>query len=111
MGDTTYVPQIFVQDMDLVEGPNASGTGSPEGVVGGYPGYTYLRTSNNAFYVKTSGLGTLTGWVEITGGGGGGTTQVATGTGVPVDEPFAGTVLYVDTDTADIYFWNGSAWI
>ena len=43
----------------------ATGTGSPEGVVSGYPGSTYSRTdggSGTCFYVKESGSGN-TGWV------------------------------------------------
>lgn len=42
-----------------------SGTGSPEGVVSGDPGHTYVDTSNGFFYVKTSGTGTTTGWLVI----------------------------------------------
>lgn len=40
-----------------------SGVGSPEGVVTGDVGRTYLRTSDNSFWVKTSGTGN-TGWTQ-----------------------------------------------
>lgn len=41
------------------------GSGSPEGAVTGSRGYTYVDTANNAFYVKTSGDSTNTGWTAL----------------------------------------------
>lgn len=43
-----------------------TGEGSPEGVVTANPGCIYQRTDGGAsttLYVKTSGVGTNTGWV------------------------------------------------
>lgn len=42
-----------------------AGVGSPEGVVTANPGATYLDTSTNSFWVKNSGTGTNTGWVQL----------------------------------------------
>jgi hypothetical protein len=42
-----------------------SGTGSPQGAQVGSPSNTYLDTSGNHFWVKATGTGTNTGWVEI----------------------------------------------
>ena len=41
-----------------------SGSGSPEGVVQGSPGYTYWDLTNGTFYVKNTGTGT-TGWQSL----------------------------------------------
>jgi hypothetical protein len=44
--------------------PGAVGIGSPEGVVTANAGTTYLDTSTNSFWVKSSGIGN-TGWTEL----------------------------------------------
>lgn len=49
------------------QGRTNAGVGSPEGVLVGNPGDTYVDTSNNWFYVKTSGIGTKTGWQLLLG--------------------------------------------
>jgi hypothetical protein len=44
------------------------GTGSPEGVVDAPKGVLYQRrdgSTGTLLYIKTTGLGTLTGWVAI----------------------------------------------
>lgn len=43
-------------------GGNFSGTGSPEGVVTANKGATYVDTTSNQFYFKTTD-GTNTGWI------------------------------------------------
>lgn len=43
---------------------NATGTGSPEGVVSASPGAGYLDTATGNFYVKQTGTGS-TGWAII----------------------------------------------
>jgi hypothetical protein len=45
-------------------GAGMVGVGSPEGVIVAPAGTTYLDTSNNAFYIKGSGVGS-SGWVEL----------------------------------------------
>lgn len=46
-------------------GGTSAGSGSPEGVVVGSPGDTYLDTATNDFYAKATGSGTNTGWVAL----------------------------------------------
>lgn len=43
-----------------------SGSGSPEGAVTASPGATYLRTSDESFWVKKTGTGN-TGWIQLIG--------------------------------------------
>lgn len=65
------VPYLMIQALRNISGGGTgsscchSGTGSPEGVVTGDPGHTYIDTSNGFFYVKTSGTGTNTGWLAV----------------------------------------------
>lgn len=50
---------------DALEERFKTGEGSPEGVVTANPGCIYQRTDGGAsttLYVKTSGVGTSTGW-------------------------------------------------
>lgn len=63
----------------------ASGSGSPEGVVSGTPGKFYWDATGNNLYVKDTGNGTKTGWVLFSGsgGGGGGATAPVSGSGSP----------------------------
>lgn len=84
------------------------GAGSPEGVVTATPGRTYWDQTGDILWVKDSGSGN-TGWVEYEVGGG--SAQIASGVVAPVGAPAAGIIFYVNTVTADIYVWNGSAWI
>lgn len=44
--------------------PFLFGAGSPEGAVSASPGRTYVRTDTGGFWYKSSGSGTMTGWVE-----------------------------------------------
>lgn len=45
-------------------GSGLSGAGSPEGSVTASPGTTYLDTSTNSFWAKSSGSGN-TGWFQL----------------------------------------------
>ncbi|SRR6266542_3304801 len=45
-------------------GGGLAGAGSPEDVTTASPGTTYLDTSTNSFWVKSSGVGN-TGWVQL----------------------------------------------
>lgn len=58
-------PSIYYGDL------NASGHGSPEGVLIAWPGSTYVDLDTNDFYTKNSGEGTAEGWALASGGGGG----------------------------------------
>lgn len=49
--------------------------------------------------------------LSISGGGAGGTTQIATGTSDPVGSPASGIVLFARTDIVRVLQWNGSAWV
>lgn len=46
-------------------GGDDGGPGSPEGVQDGAVGKTWFNTSDNSFWVKTTALGTLTGWIQL----------------------------------------------
>lgn len=46
-------------------GATFAGAGTPQNAQVGSPGNTYLDTSGNHFWVKATGTGTNTGWVEI----------------------------------------------
>ena len=37
-------------------------------------------------------------------------TQIGFGSPTPTSAPLAGAPLYVDTDTDDLYVWNGTSW-
>jgi hypothetical protein len=41
------------------------GTGSPEGVQTGSPGRMYLDISNDSLWMKRTGTGTTTGWIQL----------------------------------------------
>ncbi len=43
---------------------NHYGSGSPEGVVTASPGHTYVDRTNHIFYIKETGVGTDTGWIQ-----------------------------------------------
>lgn len=45
-------------------GTGLSGAGSPEGSVSASPGTTYLNTSDNSFWAKSTGSGS-TGWIQL----------------------------------------------
>lgn len=49
---------------DYATGGNFSGAGSPEGVVVASPGATYIDTSSGSFWMKKTGSGTNTGWLQ-----------------------------------------------
>lgn len=42
-----------------------SGIVDPNGAVTGSPGQTYVNTASGKVFVKTSGVGTNTGWTQI----------------------------------------------
>lgn len=46
-------------------GATYSGSGSPQGVQTADPGNTYWDQLNSVLYIKDSGVGTNTGWLEI----------------------------------------------
>lgn len=46
-------------------GGTLSGAVDPNGSATGDPGYTYVNTAANTFWVKTSGTGTNTGWLQF----------------------------------------------
>ena len=50
---------------DYATGGNFSGAGSPEGVVVASPGATYIDTTNGFFWMKKTGTGTNTGWINV----------------------------------------------
>lgn len=84
MSQTNYVPQIFVQTFTADYGPQGAGTGSPEGVATGYPGYTYVDVTGPTLYIFSGTPGETTGWSSVSGGGGGGgTLTTLSGTGSP----------------------------
>ena len=58
--DQVLVPKTGTQTPTYA----ASGSGSPEGVNVGFPGYTYFDTLNGTFYIKATGAGT-TGWQPL----------------------------------------------
>ena len=43
------------------------GTVNPEGNVEAWPGFTYLNTSTETVWVKKTGNGTKTGWIQVIG--------------------------------------------
>ncbi len=45
-------------------GAGLSGSGSPQGVVSANPGQTYVDTAGHTFWIKETGSGTNTGWVQ-----------------------------------------------
>ena len=47
----------------VVSGCSLAGTGSPEGVLAGIPGCTYVRIDTGGFWYKSTGAGS-TGWTE-----------------------------------------------
>ena len=46
-------------------GGGSVGVGSPEGVVIGNPGNSYLDSSTNSFWFKETGTGTNVGWIQL----------------------------------------------
>lgn len=64
----------YVPNLDIPDAPDNDKiiSGSPEGVVTGSPGNWRLDGDTNTLYVKKTGDGTNTGWVAVSGGGGGG---------------------------------------
>lgn len=44
-----------------------AGSGSPQGVTTASPGNTYIDTATGNFWVKQTGTGTNTGWLELIG--------------------------------------------
>lgn len=63
----SYIPNIgsgaFITTMapTVEPGPAITNSGSPEGVVPGNPGQTYIDSDNNDLYVKFTGVQEL-GW-------------------------------------------------
>lgn len=85
--------------------PTAYGVGSPEGVAIGWPGATYVDTDGETLWFKASGDGTTTGWVEVTGGGGGsGELTTLEGTGTP-EGAVAGDPGWTYWDSSNKQFW------
>lgn len=74
MAETTYVPDprggnltVASREFDCTcggSGGNFIGTGSPEGVVTADPGDLYSDESTNSIWIKETGTGTNTGWVQ-----------------------------------------------
>ena len=46
-------------------GASVPAAGSPEGAITGSPGQTYLNTTDDSFWVKKTGIGTTTGWIQL----------------------------------------------
>lgn len=58
---------------------SGGGAGSPEGVEIGSPFDTWFNTDDDSTWIKETGVGTKTGWVQASSSGGGGTTPTGTG--------------------------------
>ena len=72
MPETAYMPDpkgLFTPSRAFActcagGGGGLIGTGSPEGVVTADPGTFYADESTNSIWVKETGVGTSTGWVQ-----------------------------------------------
>lgn len=87
--------------------PELSGSGSPEGVVPGVPGQTFVNVDNLDLYLKIAGVQSM-GWklvgkksVPVVSVGTGGAKAVYSGTGSPVGVivPSVDTAVYFQTDS------------
>lgn len=55
----------IAQLIALLDTLPGAGVGSPEGVVAGSPGKTYLDTAAENLWIKKTGSGTTTGWIQL----------------------------------------------
>lgn len=119
-----YVPHVghdaFVTTMPptVRPGPRIVGSGSPEGIVPGNPGQSYVDSVTNDLYVKFAGVQEL-GWkcvgkAPVVSGGGSATgpTEVFSGTGSPagVVFPTTDTAIYFQMDATNGFPDGGMMW-
>jgi hypothetical protein len=84
---------------------NLFGSGSPEGAVTADVGQGYVNTNNGEYWVKQSGDGTNTGWVQVSGAGGGDNNLTGSGSPVGVKTPDYIGQYYTNFDT------EGGIWV
>jgi len=93
--------------VDLIGGGglgNLYGSGSPEGVVTANVGQGYVNINNGNFWVKQTGTQN-TGWVQVSGGGGGDNNLTGNGSPVGVKTPDYIGQYYTNFDT------EGGIWV
>lgn len=101
-----YEPLIDDPSDGYQSGSGHDGVGSPEGVFPGPVGWYYVDTSTGDLYVKVTGTGN-TGWVLVTGGGGG-ATEVYFGTGDPNGVQTATRPALFYTAAGDVWVKTGA---